>query len=70
MKHLFLSLSLLVSTIIFSQNNTVLTVNGNQYSVEEFNYIYTKNNPEASYNDDSLLAYVNKYFIDYKLKII
>ncbi|MFD1552626.1 hypothetical protein DNU06_16665 [Putridiphycobacter roseus] len=70
MKHLFLSLSLLVVNFLFAQNNTVLTVDGNKYDVEEFNYIYTKNNPEANYDDDSLLAYVNKYFIDYKLKIL
>lgn len=69
MRQIIVALSLLFSISSMAQNNTFLTIDGNEYDISEFNYIYTKNNADASYNDDSLLAYVNKYFIDYKLKI-
>jgi len=69
MKQFILVLSILITTSAIGQNNSFLTIDGNQYDINEFNYIYTKNNADASYNDDTLLSYVQKYFIDYKLKI-
>jgi peptidyl-prolyl cis-trans isomerase SurA len=68
MKQILIALTIIFSGSLNAQN-TFLTIDGNKYDISEFNYIYTKNNENASYNDDSLLAYVNKYFIDYKLKI-
>ncbi len=70
MKISVLMFSVILTNILFAQNSTVLTINENNYDVSEFNYIYTKNNSNASYNDDTLMSYVQKYFIDYKLKII
>ncbi len=69
MKEIICALSILISTVSLAQTNTFLTIDGENYDISEFNYIYTKNNNDASYDDDSLLAYVQKYFIDYKLKI-
>ena len=69
MKNIVTILSIVLSTFSFAQSNTFLTIDGNKYDISEFNYIYTKNNSDASFADDSLLAYVEKYFIDYKLKI-
>ena len=70
MKHLILIFTICVTGILVAQNSTVLTINSNKYDVSEFNYIYTKNNNNASYHSDSLITYTQKYFIDYKLKII
>lgn len=70
MKNIFVLLSLFMTLNLVAQDNTILTINNNKYDVNEFNYIYSKNNDNANYEDDSLTAYVQKYFIDYKLKII
>ena len=69
MRQIIFALSIFISTISIAQQNSFLTIDGKSYDISEFNYIYTKNNADASYEDDSLLAYVQKYFIDYKLKI-
>ncbi|MFK8046475.1 MAG: peptidylprolyl isomerase [Crocinitomicaceae bacterium] len=69
MKQFILALSIIITASATGQNNTFLTIDGNKYDISEFNYIYTKNNSDASYQDDTLLSYVQKYFIDYKLKI-
>ena len=69
MKQIITVLSILIFSSVYAQTNTFLTIDGHSYDISEFNYIYTKNNANASYADDSLLIYVEKYFIDYKLKI-
>ncbi|MFK8037579.1 MAG: peptidylprolyl isomerase [Crocinitomicaceae bacterium] len=69
MKQVIFVISIFISSFSYTQSSTFLTIDGKAYDISEFNYIYTKNNNDASYNDDSLLHYVQKYFIDYKLKI-
>lgn len=69
LKTLFFAL-LLTSTLIAQSNDpVVLTIDNNEYHVSEFNYIYTKNNPNASFKKKDLNAYM-ELFIDYKLKVI
>lgn len=69
MKQILLAITLMITSLTIAQNNSFLTIDDHNYDISEFNYIYTKNNSDASYNNDSLLNYVQKYFIDYKLKI-
>jgi peptidyl-prolyl cis-trans isomerase SurA len=65
-----LLLTLSISFFGLSQNEdpVVLTIDGDQYHISEFNYIYTKNNKSASFKKKDLDNYM-QLFIDYKLKV-
>jgi peptidyl-prolyl cis-trans isomerase SurA len=54
----------------FAQNNdpVVLTIDKEDFHASEFQYIYSKNNPNPSYQKDSLDQYM-ELFINYKLKV-
>lgn len=69
MKSLLLTLAFISSVIAFGQEDKVLlTINGEDVRTSEFMYIYTKNNPNPSYDADSLDDYM-ELFINYKLKV-
>lgn len=62
---------LLVSTSIFAQNDSdvLITVGGQDVTVDEFRYIYEKNNGEkADYSQSSLKEYLDLY-TKFKLKV-
>ncbi|MBS2098011.1 peptidylprolyl isomerase [Carboxylicivirga linearis] len=60
-----LTLTTLVSE---AQNTNLLTVDDHQYSIDEFNYIYNKNN-SLSQNPLSKKEYI-PLFVNYKLKVL
>ena len=70
MKKITLSLIiLLISTFVISQDDPVLLkIDNEEYHASEFMYIYSKNNPNPSFQKDSLSEYM-ELFINYKLKI-
>ncbi len=69
MKYLLITIAFISSSICFGQNDQViLSINSENVRQSEFMYIYTKNNPEPSYNQDSLDDYM-ELFINYKLKV-
>ena len=68
-KLLSLLAGLFGSNTVSAQNDPIiLTINGEGIPQSEFMYIYTKNNPEPSFDDDSLDSYM-ELFINYKLKV-
>ena len=69
MKSLLLTLAFICSFFAFGQEDKIiLTINGEEVRTSEFMYIYTKNNPNPSYDADSLNDYM-ELFINYKLKV-
>ncbi|HUH73319.1 MAG TPA: peptidylprolyl isomerase [Chitinophagales bacterium] len=73
MKISFLNFCLVFLSVILSKNlnaETILTINGKPVSVEEFEYIYKKNNinDQADFSKKSLEDYL-QLFINYKLKV-
>ncbi|MCW3786029.1 peptidylprolyl isomerase [Plebeiibacterium sediminum] len=67
-KFLFSFIALIITSITFSQNtHTLVTIGDQNYSIEEFDFIYNKNN---SYTEDpkSKKEYVD-LFVNYKLKV-
>ncbi|MCG8577696.1 MAG: peptidylprolyl isomerase [Flavobacteriales bacterium] len=70
MKNLLFAVALLSYTFSFGQEDPViLTINEEEVHQSEFMYIYTKNNPNPSFANDSLDDYM-KLFINYKLKVM
>ena len=67
---LFVTSFLLIVTAAVAQNDQVLfSVNGNDVTVSEFDYIYNKNNgEEADYSKQSLEEYLDLY-TKFKLKV-
>jgi len=65
-----LLLTIIFTTISIAQNNdpVVLSIDGEDYTISEFNYIYTKNNKNISFKKADLDNYM-ELFIDYKLKV-
>lgn len=57
-----------IGLISNAQNNTLLTIGDQNYSVDEFNYIFNKNN-SLSQNPLSKEEYV-PLFVNYKLKVL
>ncbi|MBR8536277.1 peptidylprolyl isomerase [Carboxylicivirga sediminis] len=60
-------LSALFTQAAFAQDNTLLTIGDKQFSVDEFNYIYEKNNT-LSQEPISKKEYID-LFVNYKLKV-
>ena len=68
MNRLFSFLALmLVFTGVKAQDNTVLTIGDKSFSLEEFNYIYDKNNA-LTQEPVGKQEYVD-LFVNYKLKV-
>ncbi len=65
---LFIALITLSYVTGNAQNNNLLVVGDHQYSVDEFNYIYNKNN-SLSQNPLSKEEYI-PLFVNYKLKVL
>ncbi len=67
---LFLSIHLLGLTAILakSDNPTVMTINGNDISLSEFEYIYNKNNTNKVIDKKTFDEYVDM-FVNFKLKV-
>ena len=65
-----LLLTIIFTTLSIAQNNdpVVLSIDGEDYTISEFNYIYTKNNKNISFKKADLDSYM-ELFIDYKLKV-
>jgi peptidyl-prolyl cis-trans isomerase SurA len=73
MKNSFLNFCLVFLSIVISKNlkaETLLTIDGKPVSVEEFEYIYKKNNinGQADFSKKSIDDYL-QLFINYKLKV-
>lgn len=67
--NLFFVLVILVAQTVYSQKEpVVMTVNNKPVTQSEFLQIYTKNNPNPSYDKDTLDAYM-KLFEIFKLKV-
>ncbi len=67
-KFLFLFIALIITNLTFSQNtHTLVTIGDKKYGIEEFDFIYNKNN---SYTEEpkSKKEYVD-LFVNYKLKV-
>ena len=64
---LFLALAA-VSTMLFAQSETLLTINGQPVSTEEFLYIYEKNNQAGAVDPKTMEEYLDM-FINFKLKV-
>jgi peptidyl-prolyl cis-trans isomerase SurA len=70
-KNLFAIIITFVLTLVsFGQSNDpiVLSIDGEDFTISEFNYIYTKNNKKISYKKADLDNYM-ELFINYKLKV-
>jgi peptidyl-prolyl cis-trans isomerase SurA len=67
-KLLLLTLGLSFGAFAQSDDPVVLTIDGDNYHLSEFVYIYTKNNKNASFKKKDLNEYMD-LFIDYKLKV-
>lgn len=67
-KLLLLTLGLTFGAFAQSDDPVVLTIDGDNYHLSEFVYIYTKNNKKASFKKKDLNEYMN-LFVDYKLKV-
>ncbi len=67
---LFFSIYLFCFTAIFAQsdNPTVMTINGNDVPLSEFEYIYNKNNTNNVIDKKTLDEYVDM-FVNFKLKV-
>lgn len=76
-KRIFIQFSIVFAVLssVFANGDidttTLMTVNGQKVSVEEFNYIYSKNNQrnEKAYTQEDLNEYI-KLFINFKLKVL
>jgi peptidyl-prolyl cis-trans isomerase SurA len=73
MKNLFpiFIISIMLSTTLVAQKNTIVTIDGRPVSEEEFEVIYRKNN--TNLNDEKEIKSPQDYmkmFIDFKLKVI
>lgn len=68
LKFLLLFIGLGLGAFAQNEDPIVLSIDGDNYHLSEFNYIYTKNNKKASYSKKDLDAYM-ELFIDYKLKV-
>lgn len=64
----FLLFVLSTPTTSFSQSPTVLTIDDDEISLEEFEYIFKKNNKDKAITIDSLDNY-SDLFINFKLKV-
>lgn len=70
MKRIAITLSLLVSTVIFSQKDpVVLEVGGDKITKSEFLQIYLKNNDAPKFDQKSMDDYVD-IFTKFKLKVV
>ena len=67
-KLISLLLVLVTSLTVYSQTQPLLTIGDKTFGVEEFNYIYNKNN-SLSKTPLSKEAYLS-LFVNYKLKVI
>ncbi len=67
-KLLLLTLGLTFGTFAQTDDPVVLTIDGDNYHLSEFVYIYTKNNKNASFKTKDLNEYMD-LFINYKLKV-
>ncbi len=67
-KLLLLTLGLTFGAFAQTDDPVVLTIDGDNYHLSEFVYIYTKNNKDASFKKKDLNEYMD-LFIDYKLKV-
>lgn len=56
-------------SLMAQSNNTLLTIDGNDISKDEFLRIYTKNNQEPAFDKKSIDEYM-ELFINYKLKVL
>jgi len=65
---LLFAFAIITNSFAQTNNPTVLTIDGQKFSISEFNYIYTKNNKDISYKKKDLDAYMD-LFIKYKLKV-
>jgi peptidyl-prolyl cis-trans isomerase SurA len=67
----FLVISIMLTTTLVAQKNTIVTIDGRAVSKEEFENIYQKNN--TNLNDENEVKSPKDYmkmFIDFKLKVI
>ncbi|HIP36593.1 MAG TPA: peptidyl-prolyl cis-trans isomerase [Crocinitomix sp.] len=67
-KLLLLTIGLTIGAYAQNDDPVVLTIDGDEYKLSEFVYIYTKNNKNPSFKKKDLNEYMN-LFIDYKLKV-
>ena len=67
-KLLLLTICACFTAFIFSQNTTLLTINGKEISKSSFEYLYHKNNTNNTVDKKSLDEYLDM-FIAFKLKV-
>lgn len=68
-RYTLILLSLLFITIAKAQDkNTLILINDEPVTVDEFKRVYEKNNPDAEYSDSAISEYLDLY-INFKLKV-
>ena len=65
---LLVAFTLTLSSYAQKNDPVILTIDNETIHASEFEYIYSKNNPNPSYKKDSLDDYM-KLFVNYKLKV-
>jgi peptidyl-prolyl cis-trans isomerase SurA len=68
-KGFFFLAATLISISTLAQNETLMTINGEAISAEEFLYIYEKNNQSGAVDPKTMDEYLDM-FINFKLKVI